>query len=435
MNIIVLAGGLSPERHVSLVSGTSICRALRNLGHKAVLVDMFLGLEDYEGDLADLFDAPGGLCGEAVIHTEAPDLEQVRRSRRDQSSNLFGTGVLQACTMADIVFLGLHGTCGEDGRVQAAFDLLGIPYTGAGYLASGMAMNKAVTKQIMERCGILTPPWRELIYSREDIPRLARELPVPSAVKVIDGGSSLGVSLPETREELAAALEENLGYGGHVIVERKITGRDIAIGVLGDRYLPAVEIIPRMGGYFDYASKYQDGGSEEVCPAPITDRQWREMGETTLRLHRALGLRAYSRADFILDADGRAWCLEINTLPGMTPASLLPKEAAAAGLNYEALCQEILELSLAGRLIYGFLWGLRPHTPSYFLLVQKVTKNTHRGQVCPLCTLMLVLYRRGCGITSDSACRRAGHLLPLTDKLALRPPPLAGISFEMFHPA
>lgn len=158
MNIIVLAGGLSPERHVSLVSGTSICRALRNLGHKAVLVDMFLGLEDYEGDLADLFDAPGGLCGEAVIHTEAPDLEQVRRSRRDQSSNLFGTGVLQACTMADIVFLGLHGTCGEDGRVQAAFDLLGIPYTGAGYLASGMAMNKAVTKQIMERCGILTPP-------------------------------------------------------------------------------------------------------------------------------------------------------------------------------------------------------------------------------------------------------------------------------------
>ena len=232
MNIIVLAGGLSPERHVSLVSGTSICRALRNLGHKAVLVDMFLGLEDYEGDLADLFDAPGGLCGEAVIHTEAPDLEQVRRSRRDQSSNLFGPGVLQACAMADIVFLGLHGTCGEDGRVQAAFDLLGIPYTGAGYLASGMAMNKAVTKQIMERCGILTPPWRELIYSREDIPRLARELPVPSAVKVIDGGSSLGVSLPETREELAAALEENLGYGGHVIVERKITGRDIAIGVL-----------------------------------------------------------------------------------------------------------------------------------------------------------------------------------------------------------
>ena len=151
MNIIVLAGGLSPERHVSLVSGTSICRALRNLGHKAVLVDMFLGLEDYEGDLADLFDAPGGLCGEAVIHTEAPDLEQVRRSRRDQSSNLFGPGVLQACAMADIVFLGLHGTCGEDGRVQAAFDLLGIPYTGAGYLASGMAMNKAVTKQIIER--------------------------------------------------------------------------------------------------------------------------------------------------------------------------------------------------------------------------------------------------------------------------------------------
>ena len=347
MNIIVLAGGLSPERHVSLVSGTSICRALRGLGHRAALVDMFLGLEGRGVDPSEIFDAPDGLCGEAVISTQAPDLDQVRRGRRDQSANLFGPGVLQVCAMADVVFLGLHGARGEDGRVQAAFDLLGIPYTGSGYLASGMAMNKAVTKQIMERCGILTPPWRELTYSREDIPRLTRELPVPSAVKVIDGGSSLGVSLPETREALAAALEEDLRYGGHVIVERKIAGRDIAVGVLGDRYLPAVEIIPRMGGYFDYASKYQDGGSDEVCPAPITDRQWREMGETTLRLHRALGLRAYSRADFILDEKGRAWCLEINTLPGMTPGSLLPKEAAAAGLDYAALCQRILELSLS----------------------------------------------------------------------------------------
>ena len=254
--------------------------------------------------------------------------------------------MLEICALADVVFLGLHGECGEDGRVQAAFDLLGIRYTGSGYLASGMAMNKAVTKQVMEHAGILTAPWRELIYTATDIPRLTEELPLPCAVKTINGGSSLGVALPDTRGELAAALEEMLTYGGHVIVEPKLTGRDITVGVLGDRYLPAVEMIPQSGTYFDYAAKYQSGCSQEVCPAPITDEQWRGMGEATFRLHRALGLRAYSRADFILDAEGRAWCLEINTLPGMTPGSLLPKEAAAAGVSYAQLCERILELSL-----------------------------------------------------------------------------------------
>ncbi len=349
MKIVVLAGGLSPERQVSLVSGESICRALRSLGHRAVLVDMFLGLEGWAGSVEDLFDAPEGLCGRAEICTRAPDLAAVRRQRRDQSPSLFGPGTLEACMAADAVFLGLHGECGEDGRVQAAFDLLGIPYTGSGYLASGMAMNKAVAKQMMEHAGIPTAPWRELAYTAEDIPRLTGELPVPCAVKTINGGSSLGVALPDTREELGEALAALLAYGGHVIVEPKLAGRDVTVGVLGDRYLPAVEMITRDGSYFDYAAKYQSGVSLEVCPAPITEDQWRTMGEAALRLHRALGLRAYSRTDFILDGEGRAWCLEINTLPGMTPGSLLPKEAAAAGLSYPQLCQEILTLSIGAR--------------------------------------------------------------------------------------
>ena len=154
MKIVVLAGGLSPERQVSLVSGQNICRALCGLGHQAVLVDMFLGLEDWSGPLEDVFYAPGGLCREYQIDTQEPDLEAVRRSRTDQSPNLFGPRVLEACALADIVFLGLHGECGEDGRVQAAFDLLGIPYTGSGCLASGMAMNKAVAKRMMESAGV-----------------------------------------------------------------------------------------------------------------------------------------------------------------------------------------------------------------------------------------------------------------------------------------
>ena len=307
MDIIVLAGGLSPERQVSLVSGQEICRALRSLGHRAVLVDMFLGLENWDGDWAEIFDAPDGLCTQEEIAAQAPDLAAVRASRKDQSKSLFGPGVLEVCRMADAVFLGLHGECGEDGRVQAAFDLLGIPYTGSGHLGSGMAMNKAVTKQVMESVGVPTPTWRELTYREEDIPRLVKEVVLPAAVKAINGGSSLGLALVDTREELEAALREMLDYGGHIIVESRIKGRDLTVGVLGDQYLPAVEITAQNDGFFDYAAKYQAGASLEVCPAPITPEQQKLMGDLALKLHRALGLRAYSRTDFILDEEGRVW--------------------------------------------------------------------------------------------------------------------------------
>lgn len=350
MKIVVLAGGLSSERNVSLATGTSVCRALRRRGHKAVLVDMFLGLENFDGTPEEVFDAPDGLCSEALISSVAPDLDAVRAARADKSASKFGPGVLEVCRCADIVFLGLHGECGEDGRVQATFDLLGIPYTGAGYLSSGMAMDKAITKTVMERAGVLTAPWRDIHYTETDIPRLVEELEVPCAVKVVNGGSSLGLALPDTKEELESALHDMLHYGKHIIVEKKIFGREMTVGVLGDRYLPAVEIIPRNdNAYFDYAAKYQTGGSLEVCPADITEDEWRMMGEATLRLYHALGLTAYSRADFILDENGQAWCLEINTLPGMTGASLLPKEAAAIGMSYEDLCEKIIELSLEAR--------------------------------------------------------------------------------------
>jgi D-alanine-D-alanine ligase len=209
-----------------------------------------------------------------------------------------------------------------------------------------MAMDKAITKGVMERVGIPTPPWRDIPhYTEADIPALTEELEVPCAVKIINGGSSIGVALPDTREELAQALRDLLRYGDHVIVEKKLHGRELTVGVLGERYLPAVEIIAQTGSYFDYAAKYQDGGSLEICPAPITEAQQQEMGEYALRLHRALGLAVYSRTDFILDEEGRPWCLEVNTLPGMTPASLVPKEAAAIGMTYNQLCEEIVRQS------------------------------------------------------------------------------------------
>ena len=193
MKIVVLAGGLSTERQVALTSGTGVCRALREKGHQAILVDMFLGLESYEGRLEDIFDAPDGLCPDNHVESVEPDLEAVRRSRKDQGPSMLGKDVLAVCRMADIVFLALHGSCGEDGRIQATLDLLGVPYTGSGYLGSGMAMDKAVTKRFMDSLGVRTAPWHDVYYTESDIPRLVEELEVPCAVKIVNGGSSIGV--------------------------------------------------------------------------------------------------------------------------------------------------------------------------------------------------------------------------------------------------
>lgn len=343
MKIVVLAGGLSSEREVSLATGTAVCRALRGNGHRAILVDVFLGLEEETADLEALFDAEDGLCPTAVIGTAAPDLDAVCRSRKGRGNGFIGPRVLEICALADIVFLGLHGQDGEDGRIQAAFDLLGIPYTGAGYLASGMAMDKAVSKRMMDAVGVRTPAWQLLRYGPEDVDRLSEKLDMPCVVKTTGGGSSLGVFLPQTREELRQALQAVLAYGETVLVEQRIYGRELAVAVLGERCLPAVEIVA--AGNFDYAAKYQSGGARELCPADIPAAAAEEISAMVLRLHQALGLQVYSRSDVILDEEGRAWCLEVNSLPGLTPASLMPKAAAAAGLSYAALCEEIVEQS------------------------------------------------------------------------------------------
>lgn len=351
MKIVVLGGGISTERQVSLVSAVSVCRALRSLGHKAVFVDMFLGLEDWGGRTEEIFDAPDGLCGEVAIDTEAPDLEAVRASRRDQSASRLGKGVLEACQLADCVFLGLHGADGEDGKIQAALELLGVPYTGSGPLGSAMAADKAVAKRIMSSCGVRTPAWQEFRYTKAEIPALTESLPLPCAVKIVNGGSSIGVALPETRGELRAALDDILRWGDRVVVEEKIVGRELTVPVLGERALSPIEIVPPEGQSFDYVAKYQSGAAaaREICPAPITEEEKALLSEAALKIHKALGLRVYSRTDFILDAQGRAFCLEVNTLPGMTPASLIPKAAALEGMSYPELCEQIVRLSLAAR--------------------------------------------------------------------------------------
>ena len=346
MKIAVLCGGLSPERNVSISSGTKIAGALQESGHQVVLLDMFFGLEDYTGDIATIFDNPPALGG-THIDESAPDLESVRAQRKLRSPSLFGEHVLEVCAMADIVFLALHGRTGEDGRVQATLDLLGIPYTGAGYLSSAIAMDKDLTKRLVSEY-VITPQWRTVRYTEGDIARLVSETKLPCVVKPVANGSSVGVSIAHTGAELKTALEVCLQFGAQVVLEQYISGREIQVGIIAGKALPSIEIIPKTG-FYDYANKYQAGAAEEICPSPIPEDWEMRVRTATETVYRLIGLSVYSRADFIVTPDGTPYFLEINTLPGMTKTSLLPQEAVYKRQGYEELCEKIVEESMKQR--------------------------------------------------------------------------------------
>lgn len=347
MKIVVLAGGLSTERDVSLSSGAGICRTLREKGHDAFLLDVYLGFP-YDADkLEEVFSLPGGGLEIAEgIKTTEPDLAAVKAARADQSDCFLGPNVVEICRMADIVFMALHGDVGENGKLQATFDILGIKYTGPNYLGSALAMDKGVTKQIFRNAGVPTPIGMALKKSEKDTPLSELGLSLPVVVKPCSGGSSIGVYIVNTQEEYEDALIQSFRYEDEVVIEQYVKGREFAVGIIDGKALPVIEIIPKTG-FFDYANKYQDGCTEEICPAPIDDETARRMQRATELAFKALKLDIYSRADFLLDDSGNIYCLEVNTLPGMTSASLLPKEAKAAGIEYADLCELIIEKSLA----------------------------------------------------------------------------------------
>lgn len=349
MKIIVLAGGLSTERDVSLASAAGICRTLLEKGHDAFLLDVFLGLENAPENLEDVFTLPGhGLEIAKNISTSEPDLAAVKASRPDQSDCFLGPNVIELCRLADITFLGLHGGEGENGKLQATFDLLGIRYTGPDSLGCAVAMDKGFTKEIFLQAGIDTPKGAALYRFSADRSLAALGLSLPVVVKPCSGGSSIGVYIVNTEEEYSQALEKSFCYEDEVIVEEYIRGREFACGIISGKALPPIEIIPKTG-FFDYANKYQDGATEEVCPADIPKETATRMMKLTERAFHALKLNVYSRADFLLDNQGNLYCLEMNTLPGMTAASLLPKEAAAVGIEYGDLCEMIIQESLKAR--------------------------------------------------------------------------------------
>lgn len=346
MNIVVLAGGLSTERDVSFATGSNVAEALRKNGHQVILLDVFMGYGDSERDLTGVFErSREASVSVSGITEDAPNLAEVKKSRKDQSDCFFGPNVIAMCQMADIVFLALHGENGENGKVQATFDLYGIKYTGTGYLGSALAMDKGLSKRLFAANGIPTPAGISMKKEECQWEFAKTGLTFPCVVKPCCGGSSIGVTIVKNEEEYRKALEEAFRWEQEVVVEEYIKGREFSVGVMDSRALPVIEIAP-IEGFYDYKNKYAAGSAVETCPAEISAEITAWMQRCAEDVAKVLGLNTYSRMDFLLDNENHIYCLEANTLPGMTSTSLIPQEAKAIGINFEQLCEKIVQISL-----------------------------------------------------------------------------------------
>jgi D-alanine-D-alanine ligase len=293
--IAVLMGGPGSERDVSFATGRGVVKALRSLGAEVVEVDV-----------------------------KGPDFE-------------LPPGI-------ELAFLALHGTFGEDGQIQRILDERGIAYTGDGAEQSELAFDKIRSKEAFRLDGVTTPYWQIVTVGQRPT------IPIPFVIKAPREGSTVGVHIIKNEREIEAAMADASKYANELLVEKFIAGRELTIGILGDQALPILEIIPK-GGFYDFTNKYPflnpsaGGGAEHVCPAKISEEQTRAIQDLALRAHRALGLEVYSRVDVLLPVEDEPTVLEVNTIPGMTEASLLPEAAAAAGIGYPELCARIIELS------------------------------------------------------------------------------------------
>ena len=342
MKIVVLAGGISTERDVSLVSGTGVYQALKRKGHQTVLLDVYLGITLSEEEKQQIFTLDKDFAeGIRPVGEVNPELYEIKAMRKNPEEGFFGPNVLDICKMADLVFLALHGMNGEDGRIQAAFDLLNIKYTGTDYISSALAMDKGLTKELFIRHKIPTPP-ALLLRKGEKIPE---DIFCPCVVKASHGGSSVGIFPVYEYADLPEAIEKAYAYEDEIVIESFVKGRELTDVVIDGKALPIVEIIPKQG-FYDYKNKYQAGTTEEICPAPISEELTERVQRLAEKVFYALKLKVYARMDFLVDEEENIYCLEANTLPGMTPISLIPQEAAAIGVDYDELCQWLVDLSL-----------------------------------------------------------------------------------------
>lgn len=341
MNILLLAGGNSSERAVSLDSGAAIARALKSLGHSIEMIDPAFGLPLVESDhglkLADSSTVALDFRAQPVA---APKLREM----------VFGG----AGKRFDLVFLGLHGGDGENGTIQNLLELAGVPYTGSNMTASAIAMDKALTKRIMISANIATPAFHVIRTDRkpldlESIAAIARTLGLPLIVKPNDSGSTVGLTKVDAEYQLAEAIKRSGAESPNILIERFVKGREMTVAVVDGDSLPVVEIRPKSGLY-DYEAKYTKGKTEYLAPAPVSDDLSAGMQAAAVTLYELIGASGLARVDFILDGRDQFHCLELNTLPGMTELSLSPMAAKAVGISFEQLVQRIIDSALKERM-------------------------------------------------------------------------------------
>jgi len=337
-------GGTSAERDVSLASGVRVAEALRSRGHEVLAVDTAHGI-------LSAADEQAMLSGE-VVKTIPPDVQALVRLNAQLPTTL------RSLPKTDAVFLALHGGQGEDGTLQALLDLTGVPYTGSGHMASALAMDKDLSKHLFRAAGVPTADWlmagdeglgtRDSAVRAEFSREVEQGLGLPVVVKPSKQGSTVGLSVVRDIEKLWSAIEEARQYDDEVMVEKFVPGRELTVGILGDEALPVGEIIP-VHEIYDYECKYTAGMAREIFPADLTAEETSTIQELARRAFRALKLRGYARIDFRMAPDGVFYCLEANTLPGMTALSLIPQAATAAGISFPELCERIVRLALDDR--------------------------------------------------------------------------------------
>lgn len=332
MRVTVLMGGTSSERDVSLASGLRVAQALRTRGYEVVAVDTARGV-------LSAGDEKAMLEGGRVVKAVPPDVQALARMNRALPATL------DHLVETDVIFLALHGGTGEDGTIQALLDLTGIPYTGSGHLASALAMDKDLSKHLFQSAGVPTAGW---IMAPATADEVERELGFPVIVKPSKQGSTVGLSLVRDPDVLQDAIAEAFEHDDEVMIEAFVPGRELTVGILGGEALPVGEIIP-VKELYDYECKYTPGMAKEIFPADLTAEQTAEVQRLAKRAYAALKLGGCARIDFRMTPAGEFYCLEANTLPGMTETSLIPQAAAAAGVSFPELCERIAQLAYSTR--------------------------------------------------------------------------------------
>jgi D-alanine-D-alanine ligase len=341
LHIIVLTGGVSSERNVSIASSKAIAKGLRETGHYVRVIDPIYGTAQPSEE--DIFNS------RPSIGKEFPTMEELKTYSNRKVIECINSDLFDNI---DIVFLGLHGKFGEDGRIQSLLEMQGINYTGSRVTSSAMAMDKDISKIMFSHFQIPTPNWfmvEKGAYSLNHVDeKINAYFEYPVVVKPNDEGSTVGLSIVESDVEdvqLRKALELAFEYSDRIMVEQYIGGRELTVAILGEEALPVVEIKPKEG-FYDYEHKYTSGKTEYFCPAELPEELSNELRLKALTAHRSLGCRAYSRVDFRLNKKNEFFCLEVNTLPGMTELSLVPKAAKAVDISFPELLNKIIELSL-----------------------------------------------------------------------------------------